>query len=292
MIPQDVLKKVKKIEIQTRKIVNEVFSGEYHSVFKGRGMEFSEVREYQYGDDIRMIDWNVTARTSTPFIKLMEEERELTVYFMIDNSASGLFGSVKQSKSEIAAEICSVLAFSALKNGDKIGLLSFTDKVEKYISPRKGKSYALQVVREILFGEHSSTGTDISGAMQFLSRVARKKSVIFVVSDFYNLDFYQPLKALSNKHDVILIQTIDPFDRSLPDMGMFSFRDPELMQTRVINTSDKNFRIHYENKNKERRNRLDMMAKKTKVDLINIHTDESYIEPLSIFFKRRGKMFR
>ena len=290
MISEEVLKKVKQIEIQTRKLVNEVFSGEYHSAFKGRGMEFAEVREYQYGDDIRMIDWNVTARSSSTYVKIMEEERELTVYFMIDNSASGLFGSIQQAKSEIAAEICSVLAFSALKNGDKIGLLSFTDKIEKYLSPRKGKGYALQLIREILFGEHDSKGTDLASALRFLSKVAHKKSVVFVVSDFYNTDFDMELKALSNKHDVILIHTIDPFDKELPDLGLMNFSDPESREQMFVDCSDEKLRSAYSQKFIVRMEQLKKMSLKNKVDLINIETDKPYILPLSLFFKSRGRL--
>ncbi len=290
MISEEVLKKVKQIEIQTRKLVNEVFSGEYHSAFKGRGMEFAEVREYQYGDDVRMIDWNVTARSQGTFVKIMEEERELTVYFVIDNSASGLFGSISTAKSEIAAEICSVLAFSALKNGDKIGLLSFTDKIEKYLSPRKGKSYALQLIREILFGEHESTGTDIRSALRFLSRVARKKSVVFVVSDFYSTDFDMELKALSNTHDVILVHTVDPFDKKLPDMGLMAFQDQESRERIVIDTGDSAVQDAYAGNFQLRQETLSRMALKNKVDLINIETDKPYIVPLSLFFKNRERL--
>ncbi|MDD3807827.1 MAG: DUF58 domain-containing protein, partial [Candidatus Marinimicrobia bacterium] len=189
MLSSEILKKVRQIEIQTRRTVNEVFAGEYKSVFRGQGMEFSEVREYQIGDDIRQIDWNITARFSHPYVRLMHEERELTVYFAVDISSSTHFGTAEQFKSELAAEVCSVLSFSAIRNGDKVGMVSFTDQIEKYIPPRKGKSNAMRVIREILFGEKKAGKTDINGSLEYLFNVARKKSVIFVVSDFYETAF-------------------------------------------------------------------------------------------------------
>jgi len=291
MIPKEILKKVKRIEIQTRKIVNDVFSGEYRSIFKGRGMSFSEVREYQRGDDVRLIDWNVTARQNHPYVKIMEEERELTVYFAVDISHSGHFGSTQQYKSEIAAEICSVLSFSAIKNNDKVGLLSFSHEIEKYISPRKGKSNGLRVIREILYGKSKSRLTDIGNALGYLSKIINKKSVIFVVSDFYDLNFEKSLKVLSNKHDVILIQMIDPFDRVLPNMGLMAFRDAETGKKKVIDTLNKKNQLEYTSQFLERQNNLERIVKKSNVDLINIETDKPYTLPLTKFFKRRGKMF-
>jgi len=293
MISEEVLKKVRQIEIQTRKLVNEVFSGEYHSAFKGRGMEFAEVREYRYGDDIRQIDWNVTARSHDKvYMKVMEEERELTVYFLIDNSASGLFGSLKQAKSHIAAEICAVLAFSALNNGDKIGLLRFTDRTEAYLSPRKGKGYGLRLIREILFGENEGRGTDIGSAMRFLSRVARKRSVVFVVSDFYQLDFEMEMKALSSKHDVILIHTVDPFDREMPDLGLLNVEDAESGERALVDTGIASLRADYAEAYRQRLESLHRLSRRNKVDLVDIHTDESYITPLTRFFKRREQLMR
>jgi len=205
VIPKEILKKVKRIEIQTRGLVNDVFSGEYHSVFKGRGMEFSEVREYQFGDDIRTIDWNVTARMGKPFVKIFEEERELTVVLLVDVSSSGEFGTVNQMKGEIAAEICALLAFSAIKNNDKVGLIVFTDEVEKFVKPKKGKSHVLRVVREILYHKPKGRGTDIGKALEFLSRITHRRSVVFLVSDFINTDYEKALQIANRRHDIIAI---------------------------------------------------------------------------------------
>jgi len=291
MLSSEILRKVRQIEIQTRRVVNEVFAGEYKSVFRGQGMEFSEVREYQIGDDIRRIDWNVTARYSHPYVRIMNEERELTVYFAVDISSSTQFGTAEQFKSELAAEVCSVLSFSAIRNGDKVGMISFNDRIEKYIPPRKGKSNAMRVVQEILFGEHRAGKTDINGSLQYLFRVARKKSVIFVVSDFYDLDFNQSLKPLANKHDVILLHVVDPIDRALPDLGLITFMDPESGEELIVDTGDKNIREQYTLDFAERSRQLDKMAKNAKADLITLHTDQSYLEPLANFFRMRGKLF-
>jgi len=289
MLSREILHKVKQIEIQTRRIVNDVFSGEYRSIFKGKGMSFSEVREYQPGDDVRMIDWNVTARNNKPFIKIMEEERELTVYFLVDVSASGRVGSTERFKSEIAAEICAVLAFSAIRNGDKVGLINFTRDVEKYLSPRKGKGYAMQVIREVLFGEYEGKGTRIENALQFLSRVAHKKSIVFLISDFYDTDFDNALKAVSNKHDLIMVNIVDPLDKALPNIGLFSCYDAETGEKIVIDTSVKKVRDQYADHYKKRTDELERMCRKNKTDLIHIPTDVSYIGPLNRFFKTRGK---
>jgi len=289
MLSREILHKVKQIEIQTRRIVNDVFSGEYRSIFKGKGMSFSEVREYQPGDDVRMIDWNVTARNNKPFVKVMEEERELTVYFLFDVSASGRVGSTERFKSEIAAEICAVLAFSAIRNGDKVGLINFTHDVEKYLSPRKGKAYAMQVIREVLFGEYEGKGTRIENALQFLSRVAHKKSIVFLISDFYDTDFENALKAVSNKHDLIMVHVVDPLDKELPNIGLLSCFDAETGEKMVIDTTVKKVREQYAEYYKTRTAELERMCRKNKTDLIHIPTDVSYIEPLNRFFKTRGK---
>ncbi len=289
MLSKDILHKVKQVEIQTRRIVNDVFSGEYRSIFKGKGMSFSEVREYQPGDDVRMIDWNVTARNNKPFIKVMEEERELTVYFLVDVSASGHVGSTERFKSELAAEICSVLAFSAIKNGDKVGLINFTSDIEKYLAPRKGKGYAMQVIREVLFGEYEGKDTCIEKALEFLSRVAHKRSIVFLLSDFYDTDFDHALKAVSNKHDLIMVHIVDPLDKALPNIGLFSCYDAESGEKMVIDTSRKSVRDTYAQRYIERTRELETMCRKNKTDLIHINTDTSYIEPLNRFFKTRGK---
>lgn len=291
MLSGEILKKVRQIEIQTRRVVNEVFAGEYKSVFRGQGMEFSEVREYQIGDDIRRIDWNVTARYSHPYIRIMHEERELTVYFAVDISSSTQFGTAEQLKSELAAEVCSVLSFSAIRNNDKVGMISFNDRIEKYIPPRKGKANAMRVIREILFGVHRAGKTDINSSLEYLFKVATKKSVVFVVSDFYELDFNQSLKTLANKHDVVLIHIVDPMDRALPNVGLISFRDPESLKERIVDTGDPNVCKQYAMNYEERCKKLDRMAKNAKADLITLETNRSYIEPLTKFFRMRGKLF-
>jgi uncharacterized protein (DUF58 family) len=289
MLSQDILQKVKQVEIQTRRIVNDVFSGEYRSVFKGKGMSFSEVREYQPGDDVRTIDWNVTARNNKPYIKIMEEERELTVYFLVDVSASGRIGSTERFKSELAAELCAVLAFSAIRNGDKVGLINFTSQVEKYMSPRKGKGYAMQLIREVLFGEYEGKGTNIENALQFLSRVTHKRSIVFLLSDFYDTDFEHALKAVSDKHDLILVHIVDPLDKALPDLGLLTCYDAETGEQMIIDTSRRQLREAYAQRYLTRSVQLEQMCRKNKTDLIHINTDISYIEPLNRFFKTRGK---
>lgn len=289
MLSREILQKVKQIEIQTRRIVNDVFSGEYRSIFKGKGMSFSEVREYQPGDDVRTIDWNVTARQNKPFVKVMEEERELTVYFLVDVSASGRVGSTSRFKSEIAAEICAVLAFSAIRNGDKVGLLNFTDEVEKYLSPRKGKGYAMQVIREVLFGEYETKGTSIENALHFLSRVAHKRSIVFLISDFFDTNFDAALKTVANRHDLIMVHMVDPLDKELPNLGLLPLYDAENGDELLVDTSIKSIRDDYAAHFNKRSEELKVMSRKNKIDLITINTNESYIEPLNRFFKNRGK---
>jgi uncharacterized protein (DUF58 family) len=292
MLSSELLKKVRLIEIQTRRMVNELFAGEYHSAFKGRGMEFAEVREYQFGDDVRLIDWNVSARQRAPYVKIMEEERELTVFFLIDVSRSGKFGSTESFKSEVAAEICAVLSFSAITNGDKVGLLSFSDRVERYIAPRKGKSEAMQIIRELLTTEYEAQATNLRSGMQFLSKVLHKKAIIFVVSDFYEINFERELRALNNKHDVVLIQMLDPLDRALPDMGLMMLHDAETGEQILTNTGDSKIRKRYEEDFLFRQQQLEQLVKSNRTDLISIHTDEGYVLPLIKFFKKRGKLFR
>ena len=227
MIPKQILKKVKQIEIRTRGLVNDLFGGEYHSVFKGRGMTFSEVREYQPGDDIRLIDWNVTARNSSPFIKVFEEERELTVYLIVDISRSGEFGSQNQLKHEFGAEIASVLGFSAIKNNDKVGLILFSNDIEKYVVPKKGKSHVLRVIRELLYTSPSKNGTSIKVALDYLLKVAKRKSVVFLISDFLDEEYWSSLKVVNRKHDLIGIRLFDPAEITFPNLGVVKVRDPE-----------------------------------------------------------------
>ena len=239
MIPKQILKKVKQVEIRTRGLVNDLFGGEYHSVFKGRGMAFSEVREYQPGDDIRLIDWNVTARNGSPFIKIFEEERELTVYLLVDISKSGEFGSQNQLKQEFGAEIASVLGFSAIKNNDKVGLILFSNDIEKYVVPKKGKSHVLRVIRELLYNTPKGNKTSIKNALDYLLKVAKRKSVIFLISDFIDDDYWASLKIVNRKHDLIGIRLFDPAEKLLPDIGVIKVRDPESGSSFWIDTSNK-----------------------------------------------------
>lgn len=239
MTTAELLKKVRQVEIKTRGMVNQVFSGEYHSVFKGRGMEFSEVREYSYGDDIRKIDWNVTARNNKPFVKIFEEERELTVMLVVDVSRSGQFGSFQAMKNEIATEICAVLAFSAIRNNDKVGLIMFSDQVEKFIAPNKGKSHILRIVRELLSFQPKGTGTNVSDALKYLNNVIKKRSISFVLSDFIDKDYDNALRIVSKRHDVIAVTMNDPRERELPKIGpTIQLRKREAPRTLVfLNTS-------------------------------------------------------
>jgi uncharacterized protein (DUF58 family) len=287
MTTAELLKKVRQVEIKTRGMVNQVFSGEYHSVFKGRGMEFSEVREYSYGDDIRKIDWNVTARANKPFIKIFEEERELTVMLVVDVSRSGQFGTAESTKMEIATEICAVLAFSAIRNNDKVGLIMFSDEVEKFIAPNKGKSHILRIVRELLSYQPKGTGTDISGALRYLNNVIKKRSISFVLSDFIDTDYDNALRIVSKRHDVIAVTMNDPRERELPKVGLIKMKDAETGQERWIDTSDSNIRqsfLQYWRKHDERMKKAFLS---TKVDRITIETHKPYLRPLVDFFKMR-----
>jgi uncharacterized protein (DUF58 family) len=292
VIPKEILKKVKRIEIQTRGLVNDVFSGEYHSVFKGRGMEFSEVREYQFGDDIRTIDWNVTARMGKPFVKIFEEERELTVVLLVDVSSSGEFGTVNQMKGEIAAEICALLAFSAIKNNDKVGLIVFTDEVEKFVKPKKGKSHVLRVVREILYHKPKGRGTDIGKALEFLSRITHRRSVVFLVSDFINTDYEKALQIANRRHDIIAISITDPRERELPNVGFIELEDAETGETFLLDTSDAAVRQSVANRSDQIMTVRQKLFRSINVDYIDINTRETYIEPLIRFFRMRAKRFR
>jgi len=292
VIPKEILKKVKRIEIQTRGLVNDVFSGEYHSVFKGRGMEFSEVREYQFGDDIRTIDWNVTARMGHPFVKIFEEERELTVVLLVDVSSSGEFGTVQQMKGEIAAEICALLAFSAIKNNDKVGLIVFTDEVEKFVAPKKGKSHVLRVVREILYHKPQGRGTDIGKALQFLSRITHRRAVVFLVSDFINSDYEKALQIANRRHDIIAISITDPRERELPDVGLIELEDAETGESFLLDTSDEAVRRDVSQRANANTLARQKLFRSINVDHIDIGTQFSFIEPLIRFFRMRAKRFR
>ncbi|MGY8797720.1 MAG: DUF58 domain-containing protein [Longimicrobiales bacterium] len=288
MIPREILKKVRRIEISTRGLVNEVFSGEYHSVFKGRGMSFAEVREYQYGDDIRSIDWNVTARSGSPFVKIFEEERELTVMLLFDVSGSGDFGTRERLKSEVGVEICALLAFSAIKNNDKVGLIIFSDQVEKFVPPRKGRRHVLRVLRELLYHEPQGKGTDIAGALEYLTHVQRKKAVSFLVSDFQDEGFEKALAVAGRRHDLIAVRLGDQRERDLPELGFVELEDPETGERVVVNTSGKGFRSRFRDLAAAAQLRTNKMLRKSKVDVIDIETGQPYVKPLMRFFRERA----
>ncbi len=289
MLTKELLKQVRQIEIKTRGIVNEVFSGEYHSVFKGRGMEFSEVREYQIGDDIRTIDWNVSARFGHPYIKIFEEERELTLMLLVDLSGSLVFGSVDKTKQQIAAELTAVLAFSALKNNDKVGLILFTDEIEKFVPPRKGKSHVLRIIREILSFEPQGNKTNIRGALEYFNHSVKKKSIVFLISDFIDDGYEKILKIVSKKHDLVNINLEDPREKELLKGGLIKFRDAETQEIRYLDTSNKKVQEYFSNKLKQREEYQENLAKKGRVDTIKITTSSSYVKPLIDFFKLREK---
>ena len=287
MIPAEILKKVRLIEIKTRHIVNNIFGGEYHSAFKGMGMEFAEVREYYPGDDIRAIDWNVTARTGKPFIKKYDEERELTVMLIVDVSASGFFGTGESLKSDIMIELASILSFSAIKNNDKVGLLLFSDKIEEFIPPKKGKSHVLRVIREMIYHKAKDRKTDISIALEHIQKVLKRKSIIFLLSDFWDDSYQQTMKLINKKHDLINIQILDKAEIAIPKLGMVKFHDAETQKSAWIDTNNKqvqNISTKYiQNKNKV----IKEFCKKNRIDFISIDTTEGYINPLEQFFSSR-----
>ncbi|MEE2764968.1 MAG: DUF58 domain-containing protein [Candidatus Neomarinimicrobiota bacterium] len=291
MIPREILKKVKRIEIRTRGLVNDLFGGEYHSVFKGRGMTFSEVREYQPGDDIRLIDWNVTARTNNPFVKIFEEERELTVFLIVDISASGKFGSGQDLKQDIGTEIAAVLGFSAIKNNDKVGLILFSDEVEKYLIPKKGKSHVLRVVRELLYVKSRRKGTSLKNALDFLLKVAKRKSVVFIISDFLDNNYWSSLRITNRKHDLIGIRLYDPAELEIPDLGLAKIEDPETGSMFWVDTSSTVDRQKLQKKIIDEMDELKKKAISIGFDLISITTDQDFVEPLRAFFKLRDKRY-
>jgi len=289
METKELLKKVRQLEIRTRGLVNQVFSGEYHSVFKGRGMEFSEVREYQYGDDMRMIDWNVTARFNHPFVKLFEEERELTVLLVVDMSGSQFFGSQSALKRDIALELSAILAFSAMKNNDKVGLILFTDRIEKFVPPRKGRGHALRIVRELLSFEPTRPATSIRTALEYLNHVQKKRGIIFVISDFMDSGYEAALRIAGKRHDLIGVVLQDPREIELPDVGLMHLRDAESGATRVIDTSDTRVRYIYKNSNQKLNEARQSLFVKSRLDDIKVRLDQPYLKPLIDFFRLREK---
>jgi len=284
----DILKKVRRIEIKTRGLSKQIFAGEYHSAFKGKGMAFSEVREYQYGDDIRNIEWNVTARFNHPFIKIYEEERELTVILIVDLSKSKDFGTQQQLKRNLITEICAVLSFSAINNNDKIGIIFFTDKIEKFIPPKKGRKHILRIILELINFEPTGKGTNISEALRYFTNAIKKRSTAFLISDFIDSGFEDAVKIANKKHDLIAIKIYDKREKELPPVGLIRLKDAETGTLKWIDTSNKITRKRYSEWWLNSEKTLDEIFKKSKVDYVSLSTDEDYIKPLINLFKRRG----
>ncbi len=288
MDTKELLKKVRKIEIKTRRLSDHIFGGEYHSTFKGRGMTFSEVRQYQFGDDVRNIDWNVTARYNEPYIKVFEEERELTMMLMVDVSGSQLFGTKQQFKKEIITEIAATLAFSATQNNDKIGLILFTDQIELFIPPKKGRSHVLRIIRELLEHEPKSKNTNITEALKFLSNVMKKKAIVFMLSDFITDDYQQTLKIVGGKHDVTGIRVYDKREEEIPNLGMVQMEDEESGELMLVNTGSKKIRTNYAKYYQERVNYFKDSFTRSGAGSLSSRVDESYVKKLLGYFKRRG----
>lgn len=283
----ELLKKVRRIEIKTKGLSNHIFSGEYHTAFKGRGMNFSEVREYQYGDDVRSIDWNVTARFSHPYIKVFEEERELTVMLMVDVSRSSLFGTTKMRKKDLITELCAVLAFSAINNNDKVGVIFFSDGVEKYIPPKKGKSHILFIIRELLSLEPKKRGTNLAETLRFFNNANKRRSILFLVSDFFSSGYEEALTIAAKRHDVIGIQVYDQRDQELPPAGMIKMRDSESEKEQWVDTSDKQVRKYYSDKFLEHRQYCKNAFLKSGAELVSVSTQDDYVKILQGFFEKR-----
>jgi len=292
MLPAETFRQVQRIHIRTRRLVDGAFAGEYHSVFKGRGMEFAEVREYVPGDDVRTIDWNVTARMGHPFVKQYVEERELTVMLLVDLSASGQFGSSTRFKSEIASELCAVLTLSAIRNNDKVGLILFTDRIERYIAPQKGRNRALQVIRELLTFEPQGRGTDLGHALEYLHKVCRRRSVTFLISDFLARDYERPLRLVHKRHDLIPICIADPREMELPDVGLIVLRDLESGAHALVDTGSAAVRRAYRERREDAARARQRLFRSLGIDVIDVSTREAYIHPLMRFFRLREKRRR
>ncbi|HIC31407.1 MAG TPA: DUF58 domain-containing protein [Flavobacteriaceae bacterium] len=288
MDTKEILKKVRKIEIKTRRLSDHIFGGEYHSTFKGRGMTFSEVRQYQFGDDVRNIDWNVTARYNEPYVKVFEEERELTMMLMVDVSGSEFFGTEQQFKNEVITEIAATLAFSATQNNDKIGLILFSDDIELYIPPKKGRSHVLRIIRELIEFQPKSKQTNISEALKFLRNVMKKKAIVFMMSDFIAEDYKQTLKIAAGKHDITGIRIYDKHEENIPNLGMVNMQDEESGELMLVNTSSKQVRQEYSNFYAEKVNYFKDSFAKSGAGSLSCRTDESYVKKLLGYFKTRG----
>jgi uncharacterized protein (DUF58 family) len=289
MIPREIIQQIRRIQITTTRMVTDVFAGHYQSVFKGRGMEFDEVREYQPGDDIRSIDWNVTARAGHPFVKKFTEERELTIMALLDMSGSSYFGTVNKLKRQLAAELCSLLAVSAVRNNDKVGLIAFTDRIEKFVPPRKGISHVLRIVREALYYEPEGKGTDISGALEYLSRVTNLRTVSFVISDFYAGDYRKPLSVANKRHDIVAVSITDPRETELPALGIIRLEDAETGKGFLVDTSSSMVRKDYRVNSQRIFDDRKRLLQSINVDHINIRTDMPYAQELYKFFRMRER---
>jgi len=289
MVPHELIAKLRYIQIYSSKAVNEMLAGEYHSVFNGRGVEFHEVREYQICDDVRSVDWNVTARMGRPFVKRYVEERQLSLFFVVDLSASGRFGSTEKAKNEIAAELCALLAFSAIKNNDKVGLLIFSGKVELFIPPGKGTSHVLRIIRSLLCFEPSSKGTDIAGALEYLGRLHYKKSVVFLVSDFLDSGYQGPMQVIARRHDLIAVSVRDPREMKLPDAGLMTLADAENGKRVVLDSSCTAIRNAFAAQAQERQQRLAESLAAMEIDHIPIECGDDYLRDLVIFFRQRER---
>ncbi|MCB0269539.1 MAG: DUF58 domain-containing protein [Calditrichia bacterium] len=297
METKELLKKVRQIELSIRGVVNEVFAGEYHSVFKGRGMEFAEVREYLAGDDVRNIDWNVSARMNHPFVKVFDEERELTVMVLFDVSASGAFGTRGQQKSEIATEISALLAASAIKNNDKVGLIIFSDKIEKFVPPRKGRQHVLRVIRELLFYEDPDNiprtpKTDIAVALQYMNQILKRRATVFLISDFVAEDYEKDLQIANKRHDLVALHIIDPLEEQLPGVGLVEMQDLETGEFMLVDTGAESLRKQYADTAQKEKSRLARFFKTNGIDYIDIYTHQSYVKPLTKFFRMRARRIR
>lgn len=289
MIPKEVLQQIRRIQISTSRMVTDIFAGSYHSVFKGKGMEFDEVRQYFPGDDVRSIDWNVTARTGLPHVKKFVEERELTVMLLLDMSRSSYFGTVNKLKAQRAAELCSVLAFTAARNNDKIGLIGFTDKIEIFVPPRKGLKHILRIIREALYFKPHGRGTDIPAALEYLNRVSMRKTVTFILSDFFADDFQKALSICNKRHDVVAFTITDPAEIELPNVGLVTLTDAETGKQMLVDTSNGKYRKAYKANALARRDQRKRLFQQIKVDSIDIRTDRPYVHNLFTFFKTRGR---
>ncbi len=292
MIPRELFRKIRHVEIRTKGLVENVFGGEYHSAFRGRGIEFSEVRPYQIGDDVRSIDWNVSARMGEPYIKLFEEEREQTLLLMVDISGSGDFGSSGTTKREVAAEICAVLGFSAIRNNDKVGLLLFSDKIERFVPPKKGRRHVLRIIRDLYVHEAASRGTNVKAALDHAHHMLNRRAIVILVSDFLDTGYDKALRTLAQKHDVVAIRLLDPREEALPKVGLLSLTDAETGRPVLVDTSSKTVRNTFSARAADREAAVQSALKRARVDTVTVRTDADYVEPLVALFKRRNRVRR